>query len=170
MAITTRSEYGMRAMILLAEQLGDELLSTAEVARRAYIPRKYLEQILRDLKRGGLVLSQAGVHGGYRLARPAARITAGQIVRCLDHVDVMGCVSKEPKKKAPCDHLRGCALRPLWQRLQGAIHEVLDATTLEQLAFNPCLAAPDTAVSFDGPDEPDLPAEPAATSPPNYRI
>lgn len=139
MAITTRSEYGMRAMLLLAEQVDDELLSTTELARRALIPRKYLEQILRDLKQAGLVISHAGVHGGYRLSRAPAQITAGEVVRCLDQVDVMGCVSAEPQ--APCEQRRGCSLRPLWQRLQSAIQDVLDSTTLDQLAVTPCLAS-----------------------------
>lgn len=138
MAITTRSEYGMRAMILLAEQMGDELLSTSELARRAFIPRKYLEQILRDLKQAKLICSRPGVNGGYRLARPAHQITAGQVVCCLDRMSIMTCVGKN--NKPPCDHQVGCTLRPLWQRLYAAMHEVLDSTTLEQLAFNPCLS------------------------------
>jgi len=143
MGITTRSEYGMRAMIVLAERLGDELVSTSELARTAQIPRKYLEQILRDLKAAGLVLSQPGARGGYRLSRPAAQISAGQVVRSLDHTDIMGCVSDAPAK--PCERLFGCSLRPLWQRLQDAMHEVLDATSLDQLAFNPCVSSPTRA-------------------------
>ncbi|MEL6348376.1 MAG: Rrf2 family transcriptional regulator [Myxococcota bacterium] len=138
MAITTRSEYGMRAMILLAEQMGDELLSTTELARRAFIPRKYLEQILRDLKHANLVTSRAGVNGGYRLARPPRQITAGQIVCVLDKMNIMTCVG--PSDKPPCDHQIGCSLRPLWQRVYAAMNDVLDSTTLEQLAFNPCLS------------------------------
>ncbi|MFT4976003.1 MAG: Rrf2 family cysteine metabolism transcriptional repressor [Myxococcota bacterium] len=140
MGITTRSEYGMRAMIVLAEQLGEELVSTAELARIAHIPRKYLEQLLRDLKGAGLVVAQAGARGGYRLSRPSEQITAGQIVRSLDQTDIMSCVGAEPRK--PCDRIFGCSLRPLWQRLQDAMHEVLDATSLDQLAFNPCIATP----------------------------
>lgn len=141
MAITTRSEYGMRAMIVLAEQFGDEVVSTAELARTAHIPRKYLEQILRDLKAADLVISQAGARGGYRLARPAARITAGQIVRSLDQTVIMSCVGASQQSRS-CDHIFGCSLRPLWQRLQDAMHRVLDETSLEQLAFNGCIPSP----------------------------
>ena len=141
MAITTRSEYGMRAMIVLAEQLGDEVVSTAELARTAHIPRKYLEQILRDLKAAKLVLSQAGARGGYRLARSAAHITAGQIVRSLDQTEIMACVGASQQSRS-CDHIFGCSLRPLWQRLQDAMHSVLDETSLDQLAFNRCVSPP----------------------------
>lgn len=151
MAITTRSEYGMRAMIILAEQLGEELMSTTELARTAQIPRKYLEQILRELKGAGLVVAQAGARGGYRLSRPAGQITAGQIVRCLDQTQIMDCVSDAPRK--PCERMFGCSLRPLWQRLQNAMHEVLDATSLDQLAFNPCVSSPASSSPCDEVDD-----------------
>lgn len=166
MAITTRSEYGMRAMIVLAEQLGDELLSTTELARTAHIPRKYLEQILRELKSAGLVTAQAGARGGYRLARPAAQITAGQIVRCLDQTQIMDCVSETPRK--PCERMFGCSLRPLWQRLQDAMHEVLDSTSLEQLAFNQCVSSPAHTASDEHapvPSEAPLSGQAAAVRP-----
>ena len=140
MSITTRSEYGMRAMMLLAEQGEDDLLSTAELARRALIPRKYLEQILGDLRRAGLVCAQTGVHGGYKLSRPAAAISAGEIVRCLDQVSIMSCVGQV--QGPACDQRFGCSLRPLWQRLHAAMEAVLDATSLAQLVGGSCLAAP----------------------------
>ena len=94
---------------------------------------------IRDSKGAGLVTAQAGARGGYRLARPAAQISAGQIVRSLDQTDIMGCVGEAPSK--PCEHMFGCSLRPLWQRLQDAMHDVLDATSLEQLALKPCVSS-----------------------------
>jgi len=139
MAITTRSEYGMRAMILLAEQVNGHLLSTTEMSRRAFIPRKYLEQILRDLKKADLVCSQPGVRGGYRLARSADQITAGEIVRSLDQMNIMTCVGES--NKPPCDHMLGCSLRPLWQRMYDAMSAVLDSTTLDALTINPCITS-----------------------------
>jgi Rrf2 family protein len=80
MSITTRSEYGLRALALLAEQLGDERLSASEIARREEIPIKYLEQILSSLKRAGLVQSRAGAHGGYRLTRDPREISVAEVI------------------------------------------------------------------------------------------
>lgn len=125
-------------MIVLATHDGGQPLSTSVLAKTAFVPRKYLEQILRDLKRAELVTAQAGAHGGYRLSRPADQITAGQIVRCLDQTTIMDCVSERPSK--PCEQLKGCGLRPLWQQLQDAMHAVLDATSLQQLTCSPCAA------------------------------
>lgn len=156
MAITTRSEYGLRAMVLLAEQLGDELLSAKELSRREEIPLKYLEQILSELKRGGLVVSQAGARGGYRLARPARDITVRQVVRALDGpVSPMLCEAAGQARV-------GQRLRPLWQRLEDAMSTVLDATSLDDLAWSTRLDAPAVAPAPDAAQEPspDAPAKP----------
>lgn len=136
MHITSRSEYGMRAMILLAEQMADERLSATVIAERTLVPLKYLEQILRDLKRAGLVRSYAGVRGGYRLAAHASEVTAGQIVRAVDK-DVMPVSCVWDDDRPTCELEIGCNLRPLWKRVQLAVSDVLDRTTLAQLAHNP---------------------------------
>ena len=112
-------------------------MSAGELAERARIPRKYLEQILRDLKRTGLIRSYAGVHGGYQLTRPTTEITAGEVVRSLDQMNVMSCVGEVVTPS--CDQLLGCSLRPLWQRLYQAMHDVLDSTTLQQLTEGSCI-------------------------------
>ena len=133
MPITSRSEYGMRAMIVLAEQGADELLSASELARREHIPLKYLEQLLAELKKAGLLVSFPGARGGYRLSRPALHIQVGDIVRALDGpLAPMACVSDG--ERTPCAFESGCKLRPLWSILHGAVLSVLDHTTLEQVA------------------------------------
>jgi len=139
MPITTRSEYGMRAMLMLASEHEGRRMSAGELSERAQIPKKYLEQILRDLKGAGLIRSYAGVHGGYQLTRPTTEITAGEVVRSLDQMNIMSCVGTLPEPS--CDHLLGCSLRPLWQRLYSAMHEVLDSTTLQQLTEGSCIGA-----------------------------
>lgn len=136
MPITSRSEYGMRAMILLAEQPRDELLSASELSRREHIPLKYLEQLLSELKKGGLVVSFPGARGGYRLARAPEQVTVGEVVRALDGAFApMSCVHDGPDR-TPCAFEEGCKLRPLWSRLYKAVHGVLDETSLSQLAHS----------------------------------
>jgi Rrf2 family cysteine metabolism transcriptional repressor len=154
MPITTRSEYGMRAMLLLASEPDGQRMSATELAERARIPRKYLEQILRDLKSAGLIRSYAGVQGGYQLTRPTTEITAGEVVRSLDQMNIMGCVgaASEPS----CDQLLGCSLRPLWQRLYAAMHEVLDSTTLQQLTESSCITGSAGAIALTPPESPQV--------------
>lgn len=135
MPITSRSEYGMRAMIVLAEQGGDDLLSASELSRREHIPLKYLEQLLAELKKAGLLVSFPGARGGYRLARPAAQIRVGEVVRALDGpLSPMGCVADGDR--APCALEGTCKLKPLWSILHGSVQQVLDHTTLEQVALS----------------------------------
>ena len=141
MPITSRSEYGMRAMILLAEQQGEDLISASELSRREHIPLKYLEQLLSELKKGGLVVSHPGARGGYRLARNAQKITVGEVVRSLDGPFApMSCVQEGDRPA--CAFEVGCKLRPLWSKLHAAVQEVLDNTTLDGLAFGPRLELP----------------------------
>jgi len=84
MKLTTRSEYGLLAMLHLARQPADAYLSVEEIARARRIPRRYLEQILLRLKQSRCVRSRKGPRGGYRLAKPATRITLAELVRLLD--------------------------------------------------------------------------------------
>ena len=140
--ITTRSEYGMRAMIELAEGGGQRQLSAGEIARRAQVPGKYLEQILASLKRAGLVLATAGAQGGYRLSRPPSEITAGDIIRAVDGPPtVMACVAETPCGTVDaCELLSSCGLRPLWQEIGAAINSVIDGATLDSLQGLPSTA------------------------------
>jgi Rrf2 family iron-sulfur cluster assembly transcriptional regulator len=71
MNVSTKSEYGLRALIHLTGASGREAIPVREIAERWNVPVKYLEQILKTLKESGLVVSQMGAIGGYRLARPA---------------------------------------------------------------------------------------------------
>ncbi len=84
MRLTTRSEYALLALIHLGRHESSDFVSTETIARAQRIPLAYLEQILRALKRGRIVQSSKGQHGGYRLARPASEITIAEIVRQLD--------------------------------------------------------------------------------------
>lgn len=146
MAITTRSEYGLRALVVLAEQLPGELTSAKELARREQIPLKYLEQILSELKKTGFVVSQAGARGGYRLARSAREVVVGDVVRVLDGSQApMGCTNPSAERA----HAEG-NLQVLWQRLHLAINGVLDGTTLDQLAFRPRMHEPATSPVDEG--------------------
>src|SRR5262245_7062056 len=82
--LTQRSKYALRAMLMLATQKPDQLTLVADIAKKRKVPKKFLELILLDLKKHGLLFAQRGKNGGYRLARPASKITFGEIVRITD--------------------------------------------------------------------------------------
>lgn len=84
MKLTRRSEYALLALIHLARAKGEVWVSVAAMAEAQGLPAKFLEQLLMALKRAGVVKSQKGPHGGYRLARPAGKISLAEVIRLLD--------------------------------------------------------------------------------------
>jgi len=132
MNVSTKSEYGLRALIYLASNGERGAISAREIAEKWSVPIKYLEQILKALKESAIVTSQLGIGGGYRLARPATLITAGEVVRILDgRLSPMGCVSSYDYE--PCEFESGCGLKTLWARARAALVGVLDQTTIADL-------------------------------------
>jgi Rrf2 family protein len=132
MNISTKSEYGLRALIYLASHRRNEAIPAREIADQWHVPIKYLEQILKTLKDSGIIESQVGIGGGYRLSRPATLITAGEVVRILDgRLAPIGCVSTYDYE--PCEFEAACGLKTLWARARAAVVGVLDQTTLADL-------------------------------------
>jgi len=133
MKISTRGEYGMRAMVALARQYGNGPVALTAVAQEASVPAAYLEQLMGVLRRAGLVSSTRGAHGGYALARGPEAITTGEVYRVLEGpVAPMECVSEvEPDDLCPL--IDGCATRVVWLKVRDNIVEALDSTTLADL-------------------------------------
>lgn len=139
MRISKRGEYGLRAMIELAtwdpNRPGPHMVQIKELAERQKIPGKFLEQILLSLKNAGLLNSKMGVSGGYHLARPANEITLGQIVRTLDGpLAPIRCVSQMAYEPCGCPDEQTCGLRMVMFDVRNAIANVLDRTTLADVA------------------------------------
>lgn len=84
MQLSKKSEYAVRAVIILASQGMDRPMQTGDMANQGKIPRKFLEQILLTLKNGGIITSKRGVGGGYRIARESRKITVLQVVHCIE--------------------------------------------------------------------------------------
>jgi Rrf2 family protein len=122
MRISAKVDYAVRAAIELAAAAdGDHLTKADAIARAQEIPPKFLENILGDLRQGGLVRSQRGAEGGYRLARPAAEITLADIIRGGRPEDVRYAGSAEP-------------LQRLWIAVRSALRQVAEQVTLADLA------------------------------------
>lgn len=126
--LSHKADYALRAALDLARPSADGLARTADVARRIRAPAKFLEAILGDLRRAGLVESRRGAAGGHRLAREAGRVTAGDVWRAVEGPFPPG------GRRAPGADPAGRALRELWGEVERAVAEVVDGTTLEELA------------------------------------
>jgi Rrf2 family transcriptional regulator, cysteine metabolism repressor len=140
MKVSTRVHYGLRAMTELARSFGDQrLLSLSEIARNEDLPLAYLEQLVGELRRAGLVEGTRGVHGGYRLSRGPATITVGDIYRILEgEVAPVDCTAEDYLPGA-CARDLVCMSRSIWDRVQAAILGVLDSTTLDDLLISDAL-------------------------------
>ncbi len=136
MRLSKRGEYGLRAMIDLATWKADNgVIQIREIAEKEHIPLKFLEQILLTLKNAGLLRSKMGAGGGYYLAKPANQITLGNIVRVLDGpLAPIGCVSQMAYEPCGCPDERVCGLRLVMMDVRNAIADILDHTTLEDVA------------------------------------
>lgn len=135
MRLSKRGEYGLRAMITLAEpaQKSDSpaMMQIKDISQREQISPKFLEQILLTLKNAGLLHSKMGVGGGYYLARPASEITLGQIFRVLDGpVAPIKCVSQMAYETCGCPDEQACGLRLVMGDVRNAIADILDNTSL----------------------------------------
>lgn len=141
MKVSTRGEYGMRAMVSLARMYGQGPVPLAAVASDSNVPAAYLEQLMGPLRRAGLIESTRGAHGGYALALPPQEILVGQVYRVMEGpIAPMSCVSEESDEDL-CPMIDGCATRVVWLKVRDSIAEALDSTTLADLLAKPARAA-----------------------------
>lgn len=131
MKVSTRAEYGIRALIDLAQHYGQGPVQSHDIARRQGLPEPYLNQLMTALRRAGLVESKRGPSGGHVLARPPEHITVGAAFLALEgSVAPWMCVEEE---EAHCIYAPGCGLRPVWQAVKEATEQVLNRTTLADI-------------------------------------
>lgn len=133
MRFSSRSHYGLLAMVALARDYPRGPTSLAEIARSECIPVGYLEQLMARLRRAGLVESTRGVRGGYRLVAEPSRVTVGQVVRTLEGAIAPAECASEARDAASCYREMACPSRAFWATLRDRVSEVLDATTLADL-------------------------------------
>jgi Rrf2 family protein len=133
MKLSKRGEYALRSLINLgiAAKMGRRLVRVTELAEAEAMPVKFLEQVIQQLREAGHVESERGKHGGYRLAKPAAQIHIGQIVRLIDGpLAPIGCVSQTAYEPCNCPDEAHCGLRMLMLDVRNAIAAILDRYTL----------------------------------------
>ncbi|MGQ9367207.1 RrF2 family transcriptional regulator [Azospirillum sp. A39] len=130
--LSQKAKYALRALIMLAERPAGELVLIADIAERENIPRKFLEAILVELRKSGLLYAKRGKSGGYRLARPPSQISFGEVIRLTDgHIAPLPCASKAAFRPcADCTDPDTCSVRWLMIQVRDATAAVLDNRTL----------------------------------------
>ncbi|EKN00530.1 MULTISPECIES: RrF2 family transcriptional regulator [Acidocella] len=145
--LSQKCKYALQALMVLAREKDDKLLLVSEIAERENLPKKFLEAILLELNRNGLVRSRRGRGGGYALAKPADLITFGQVVRIMDGpLAPLACVSVNYYRR--CDECRdeqACEIRKVMRRVRDAIANELDGTSLAKALADGKLPADLTA-------------------------
>lgn len=137
MNLSKRGEYALRVMLdlTIAQRRGASLVPLAALAGAQNVPAGFLEQILLRLRQGGFLSSTRGKNGGYSLARPAAEVRIGDIIRFLDgSLAPIACVSQTGYKRCSCPDESRCGVRKLMLQARDALSGVLDGATLESLA------------------------------------
>jgi Rrf2 family protein len=135
--LSRKAKYALKAMIRLAGHEG-QMIQVSDIAESESVPQKFLELILLELKKHGLLHSQRGKHGGYRLGRPAREITFGQIVRIMDGpLAPLPCASLTGYRRCDdCVDEETCAVRRVMRRVRDAMADILDTTTLAEASGN----------------------------------
>src|SRR3982750_262920 len=148
MRLSRRSEYGIRALVdLIRSEAGAAAgvavdghsagapVALATLAERNNLPPKFLEQIMSTLKRGGIVRTTLGAHGGYALAVDPGQVSIGRVIRLLDGaLAPLPCVSLRYYERCSCPDESTCSLRDVMLDVRDAMLDILDRETLADLA------------------------------------
>ena len=134
MKLSTRGKYGLYAMYYLAQHNG-EGPQTLQSISTVGVPKQYLEQILGNLRRAGLLSTVRGAQGGYQMAYPPEEITLRDIIDAVEGpIELSECASSEPS----CQRSGSCPVRWVWQRVTDSINHELEKIKLSDMLKQPC--------------------------------
>ena len=130
MKLSTRSRYGTRMMLDLAQHYGENPIQIGEIARRQDISVKYLEQLIIPLKKANYIKSVRGPKGGHVLAKPPEEITVGEIVKLLEGgINLADCI----ENPETCERSETCLTRGIWETATKAMSQELNSITLSDM-------------------------------------
>jgi Rrf2 family transcriptional regulator, cysteine metabolism repressor len=136
MRLSLRGEYALRAMLVLGLNYEQPVVRIQTISDQQNIPKRFLEQILNDLKSAGLVQSKRGMAGGYRLARKPEQITVASIVRHIEGaLAPVSCVSEKFYEKCSCPDESRCAIRSVMKEVREAIVSIAERVTVAELCL-----------------------------------
>ena len=129
MKLSTKSKYGVRAMVALAANKDNAPVSISSISKKENISACYLEQLFIFLKNGNLIKSVRGAKGGYILAKRADQITVGDILKLLEGpIEIADCTDG-----ILCSRAANCATKVLWEKVKDSIEGVLNSITLQDI-------------------------------------
>ena len=149
--LSVRGEYALRALTVLGLEFGPEVVRIQAIADRQKIPKRFLEQILNDLRAAGFVESRRGVGGGYRLARNPSEIPLAAVIRRIEgKLAPVSCVSVGFYEKCSCPDESRCALRSVMKEVRDAVADILERMTVADLVLRArkLESKPDLALDF----------------------
>ncbi len=124
----------MRALIVLGLNYGQEVLRIQTISEQQNIPKRFLEQILNDLKSAGIVESRRGVAGGYRLSKPPEKISLAVVIRHIEGpLAPVSCVSEKFYSRCSCPDEAKCGIRSIMKEVRDAIVAILEGVTVAEL-------------------------------------
>ncbi len=131
MRVSTRSDYGLRALIELAGNSGGGPLQSSEIALRRHVPEQYLDQLLTTLRKAGFIRSIRGPAGGHELVRDPATIRVREVIEALEgSLSPVGWLDEPPEMT---DHPHSCGQREIWERIRNATIEILNEYSVADL-------------------------------------
>ncbi len=131
MKVSTKGDYGVRALVELAHHFGQGPVQSAEIAARQEVPEPYLDQLLTTLRRAGFIRSVRGPQGGHALIREPHEVKLSEVMVALEgSLAPIACVD-DPDA---CTKRGGCVQRDVWERVRDATREILDGVTIADLA------------------------------------
>lgn len=131
MKISTKGRYALRMLIDLAEHKEKGFIALKEIAERQNISKKYLEQIVPIMNRSGILVTNRGYQGGYKLAKEPDEITVGEILRCTEgSMAPVACLEQSPNQ---CERCKECITLPIWEGLQEVVTQYLESITLQDI-------------------------------------
>jgi Rrf2 family protein len=134
MKLSQRGEYALRALVVLGENYPQDVVRIQAISAKQNIPKRFLEQILNDLKSAGFVESRRGVAGGYRLAVPPDQIKLASVVRHVEGaLAPVGCVSEKFYEKCSCPDESRCVIRSVMKEVRDSIVKILENTSVADL-------------------------------------
>jgi Rrf2 family transcriptional regulator, cysteine metabolism repressor len=134
MKLSLRGEYAVRALLVLGLNYEQPVVRIQTISDQQNIPKRFLEQILNDLKSAGMVKSKRGVGGGYRLARRPEQITLASVVRHIEGaLAPVSCVSENFYEKCSCPDESRCAIRSVMKEVRDAIVAIAERVTIAEL-------------------------------------
>jgi len=134
MKLSLRGEYALRALVVLGLQYQQPVVRIQTISEQQKIPKRFLEQILNDLKSAGVVESKRGIAGGYRLARPPEKVTLAQVIRHIEGaLAPVPCVSEQFYSNCSCPDEPRCGIRSVMKEVRDAIARILENFTVADL-------------------------------------